>query len=205
MIGFWIGDKPLVLASGSKARKALLDAARVPLLVVPARVDERVVEVPLLAAGATPAAIATALATAKALDVSRERPDDLVLGADQTLALGRRMFTKAANLSEARGTLEILSGRTHSLHSAWVLAKGGQVVESGIANARLTMRLLGADFLDRYITEEGPALCESVGAYRLEGSGINLFDTIEGDHTTILGLPLLAVLAALRKHGCILG
>jgi septum formation protein len=205
MSGFWTRDRPLVLASGSQARRALLAAALVPLVVVPATIDERAVEAPLRGAGASPASIAASLAAAKALDVSLRWPGDLVLGADQTLALGPRMFTKAANLAEARRALETLSGQTHSLHSAWALALDGQILDTGLAEARLTMRRLGEDFLDRYVAEEGLALCESVGAYRLEGAGIHLFETVEGDHSTILGLPLLPVLAALRTQGSLLG
>lgn len=111
MSGFWTRDRPLVLASGSQARRALLAAALVPLVVVPATIDERAVEAPLRGAGASPASIAASLAAAKALDVSLRRPGDLVLGADQTLALGPRMFTKAANLAEARRALETLWDR----------------------------------------------------------------------------------------------
>lgn len=205
MSTFWLREQPLVLASGSAARRSLLEAARIPFVVAPAVIDERAVEAPFRAAGESPAAIAETLAAAKALHVSRLRPADLVLGADQTLALGSRMFTKAADLVEVRGTLDALSGRRHSLHSAWALAHNGAVVRSGVDTAQMTMRQLGSDFLDRYIAQEGVALCDSVGAYRLEGLGIHLFERIEGDHATILGLPLLSVLAALRDVGCLPG
>ncbi len=205
MRAFWISPRPLVLASGSAARRALLEAALVPLTVVPASIDERAIEQPLRSAGAPPAAIAAHLAAAKALAISAARLGDIVLGADQTLALGERLFTKPADLTEARSALETLSGRTHSLHAAWALVRDGQMLASGSSEARLTMRCLGADFLDRYVAVEGDALCSSVGAYRLEGAGIHLFDRIEGDQSTILGLPLLPVLSALRQHGYLLG
>ena len=202
---FWIGERPLVLASGSTARHAVLDAAGVPHIVEPAAIDEREIEGPLRDAGASPAAIASHLAEAKARAVSGMRPDHVVLGADQTLALGDRLFTKAADLAEARQALQTLSAQTHSLHSAWALARGGEVLEVGMSTARLTMRELGPDFLDAYVAREGTGLTASVGAYRLEGLGIHLFDAMEGDHTTILGLPMLQVLAALRRLGCLLG
>ena len=201
---FWTAERPLILGSGSAARRALLEAAAVPHCVFPATIDERLVEQPLRENGASPAIIASHLAEAKALSVSVAHPDELVLGADQTLALGDQMFTKPRDVAAARLTLEALAGRTHSLHSAWALARGGQVLAAGAREARLTMRSLGTTFLDAYVAAEGLALCGSVGAYRLEGLGLHLFAAIEGDYSTILGLPLLPVLSALRQRGYLL-
>lgn len=205
VVDLWQRERPLVLASGSTARRALLEAAAVPLIVVPALIDEREVEGPLRSAGAMPADIAAHLAAAKAMAVSGAHPDDLVLGADQTLALGSRLFTKPADQAEARSSLEVLSGRTHTLHSAWAVARDGRILASGVEDARLTMRPLGPAFLDWYMEQEGTLLLASVGAYRLEGPGVQLFERIEGDQSTILGLPLLPVLAALRQLGYLLG
>ena len=176
-----------------------------PLVVVPAQVDEREIEGPLRRRGAAPSDIAAHLAAAKAMAVSAAHPDDLVLGADQTLALESRMFTKPADAAEARSSLQALSGRTHTLHSAWVIARDGRTLTSGVEDARLTMRPLGPAFLDWYSEHEGSLLLASVGAYRLEGPGVQLFERIEGDQSTILGLPLLPVLAALRQLGYLLG
>lgn len=203
--GLWQIERPLILASGSAARRGLLEAAAVPLLVVPAQIDERELEAPLRSRGAMPVDIAGFLAAAKAKAVSAAYPDDLVLGADQTLAIGSRVLTKPADAAESRSSLQALSGRTHTLHSAWCLARDGRTLTSGVEAARLTMRQLGPAFLDRYIEHEGSLLLASVGAYRLEGPGVQLFERIEGDQSTILGLPLLPVLAALRQLGYLLG
>ena len=201
----WQGDRPLVLASGSAARRALLDAAGLPLEVIPAAIDERAIESPLLAAGATPDAIAVHLAEAKAMAVAADHPNRLVLGADQVLALGDRLFSKPVDLADARRTLDTLAGREHSLHAAFALVRDAVVLGSGSEEACLRMRRPSAAFLDAYVAAEGEALCSSVGAYRLEGLGIHLFERIDGDHSTILGLPLLPVLSSLRQHGYLLG
>ena len=201
----WTASDPLVLASGSTARRLLLEAAGIPLVVDPADIDERVTEADVRAAGAGPRAVALHLAEAKALAVSGSHHERLVLGGDQVLALGDTLFTKAPTLPAARAQLERLSGQTHSLHSAWAVARGGEIVASGSVEARLTVRQLSSAFLDRYLAAEGAAVLSSVGAYRLEGLGVQLFERIEGDHSTILGLPLLDMLPALRRLGVLLG
>lgn len=201
----WRAAAPLVLASGSRARRDLLHAAGIPLDVVPADIDERAAEVPLRAAGAAPEAVAAHLAGAKAREVAARHPGRLVLGADQVLALGPELFAKPASVAAARGHLERLSGRTHALHSALCLVHDEAVLFETVGTARLTMRPLSAAFLDAYLAVEGDAVCASVGAYRLEGLGVQLFDRIEGDHATILGLPLLALLPTLRHMDLLLG
>lgn len=194
-----------MLASGSSARRTLLLAAAIPIDVVPADIDERAVEAPLRAAGAAPEAVAAHLARAKAAAVAALRPGRLVLGADQVLALGMELFSKPASVAHARSHLQRLSGRTHALHSALCLRRDDTELFEAVGTARLTMRPLSAAFLDDYLAAEGEAVCGSVGAYRLEGLGIHLFTAIEGDHSTILGLPLLALLPALRQAGVLLG
>lgn len=201
----WRDAAPLVLASGSTARRALLEGAGIPLDIVPADIDERAVEAPLRAAGAAPEAVAAHLAAAKAQAVAAAHPGRLVLGADQVLALGTEMFSKPASRAAARGHLAQLSGRTHALHSALCLQRDGTTVFAGGATARLTMRVLSDAFLDAYLALEGDAVCGSVGAYRLEGLGVHLFERIDGDHATILGLPLLDILSVLRQTGVLLG
>ena len=202
---FWRGTAPLILASGSSARRALLEAAGLPLDIVPADIDERAVETPLRAAGAAPEAVAAHLAAAKARHVSARHPGRWVLGADQVLALGSELFSKPASVAAARAHLERLSGRTHALHSAVCLMRDSAVEFETVGTARLTMRSLSAAFLDAYLAAERESVCTSVGAYRLEAAGVQLFERIEGDHATILGLPLLELLPALRKVGLLLG
>jgi septum formation protein len=199
----WRGA-PLVLASGSTTRRTLLEAAGIPVLVDPAAVDERAIEAPLRAAGAAPAAVAAHLAAAKARAVAPRHPGRLVLGADQVLALGTEMFSKPASPLAARDHLRRLAGHTHSLHAAACLLRDGAPPFTAAAEARLTVRPLSDAFLDSYLMAEGDAVLASVGAYRLEGLGIQLFSRIEGDHATILGLPLLDLLPALRRAGALL-
>lgn len=191
----------LVLASKSPSRAALLTGAGLAFDAEPSHVDERAVEEPLLAAGADPGAIALHLAEAKALDVAARRPGDLVLGADQTLGLGRERFVKPESVAEARDHLTRLRGRAHDLHAALVLARDGVVLWRHVSVATLTMRHFSDAFLDRYLATVADEVTTTVGCYRLEGPGIQLFDTIEGDYFTILGLPLLPLLAALRQLG----
>lgn len=150
-----------------------------------------------------PAAVAGALAAAKAEEVSRAHPDALVIGADQVLALDRRIFEKPGDIEAARRQLMVLRGRSHVLVSAVVLAERGQVVWSHDATATMVVRPFSVAFLDRYLQLVGLDVCQSVGAYQLEGYGAQLFERIDGDYFTILGLPLIALLGALRVRGLI--
>jgi len=197
----WLGDAPLLLASGSATRRDMLVAAGVPVEVVKPAIDERAVEKPLQQEGAPAEAIAAALACAKALAVSSLHPGRVVLGADQTLTCDGMSFHKPPDAAAARDQIAALAGREHELHSAFMLARDGMLIAEGGAKARLTMRQASPDFIAAYVEEIGQAALTSVGAYQVEGLGAQLFQTIEGDHFTILGLPLLAVLAALREHG----
>jgi septum formation protein len=190
----------IVLASTSRTRIALLANAGVTFAAKAAPIDERAVERPLIEAGAAPAAVAEALAAAKALALEEGR-DALVLGADQTLAFGARRWTKPRSIEEARDQLLALSGETHALHSAVAAARGGAIVWRFSDTAKLTMRPFGPEFVDRYLERVGGAALQSVGAYQIEGEGLQLFERIEGDYFTILGLPLLPLLAFLRREG----
>lgn len=191
----------LVLASGSRIRATLLANARLDFTVDPATVDERAVEAPLLEAGFPPEDIAQVLAEAKALDVAGRRSQDLVIGADQVLGLCNARFTKPADMDAARSQLLDLSGKTHELHSAVVLARGGEVLWRHVSTARLTMRALSPAEIGRYLALAGDAVLSSVGCYQLENVGVRLFERIEGDYFTILGLPLLPLLGELRALG----
>jgi septum formation protein len=195
----WLAEEPLILASRSESRRAVLAAAALATEVLPADVDERAIEAG--AADKSPDAIARLLADAKALAVSARHPGRLVLGADQTLGLGGRVFAKPADLAAARAQLRALRGRTHTLHSAIALARDGAVVFAHCEPAALTMRNFSDRFLEAYIETAGPAVTASVGGYQVEAAGIQLFERIEGDHFTILGLPLLPLLAYLRGAG----
>jgi septum formation protein len=197
----WLASEPLVLASRSAARRALLEAACVPVEVYPADIDERSLETG--AGAASPDAIAALLARAKASRVARLRPGRLILGADQTLALGARRFAKPLDRAAARAQLRALSGRPHELHSAISFVQDAAVLFEYVATARLTMRSLSDRFLDLYVDAVGDAATASVGAYQIEGPGIQLFERVDGDYFTILGLPLLATLDFLRRRGCL--
>lgn len=191
----------LVLASGSSARRMLLENAGLTFEVDPADLDERSAEAPLLAAGASPADLAAALAMAKASFVSAGRPGDLVIGADQTLDLDGRRLTKPGDMEAARRQLLLLSGRVHQLHSAIACARDDEIVWEHVETASLEMRRLDPAEIGRYLAEAGPGVLGSVGAYQLEGLGIRLFERIEGDYFAILGLPILALLGFLRSEG----
>ena len=193
----------IILASGSQFRRAMLEAAGVDIDVVPSTIDERTVEAALDATGTTPEDVAQVLAEAKALDVSEKRPGRLVLGCDQTLSLGDELFHKPGDMEGARRHLLALSGKTHQLSSAAVLARNGETLWRHAGIARLTMRKLEPAFIGRHLARVGPVVLNSVGAYQIEGEGIQLFEKIEGDHFTIVGLPLLAVLKELRALGAI--
>jgi nucleoside triphosphate pyrophosphatase len=195
----------IILASTSRARREMLAAAGVAFTVEAADVDEPAIRKTLLAAksAATPPQIADALARAKAEDVSQRHKGSLVIGGDQVLALGTELLTKAKDEAAARATLKKLRGLTHELHSAVALAVDGRVLWTHTGTARLKMRDFSDAFLDEYLTRAGDRIGQSVGAYELEGLGVQLFDKIEGDYFTILGLPLLPLLAELRAHGMI--
>ncbi|MDK9698440.1 MAG: Maf family protein, partial [Siculibacillus sp.] len=182
---------------------ALLAGAGLTFDTEPSRVDERAVEEPLLAAGAAPGAIALHLAEAKALDVAARRTGDLVLGADQTLGLDTERFVKPGSVAEARLHLRRLRGRSHELHSALVLARDGAVLWRHVSVATMTMRDFSDAFLEDYLERAAEEVTGTVGCYRFEGPGIQLFETIEGDYFTILGLPLLPLLAELRNLGIV--
>lgn len=195
---FWRGDAPLILASGSTTRRQLLEAAGIPVEVIRPSVDERAIEADFLAMGGPPSGVAAALAEAKALSVSPAEPGRIVLSADQMLICEGRPFHKPEDVAAARRQLALLAGRRHELTSAFVLARDGQIIGRGTSSAALVMRALTPAFIDLYIAQAGPAATASVGGYQLEGLGIHLFERVDGDHFTILGLPVLGLLAALR-------
>jgi septum formation protein len=198
----WLVPDPLMLASRSAVRRTLLEAAGVPVEVQPADIDERGVEASTPKAAA-PTAIAAVLAREKAAAIARSRPGRLVLGADQILTLDGKRFTKPADRAAAEAQLRELSGRSHELHSAIAFMRDETLLFEHIGTARLTMRAVSARFLDLYIEAVGAAATTSVGGYQLEGPGIQLFERVEGDYFTILGLPLLAALDFLRDAGCL--
>ena len=200
-MALWLAERPLVLASKSAGRRALLESAGIPIEVVPADVDERAIEARAADCGA--GEVAALLARAKAAAVAAQMPGRLVLGADQTLALGQRRFSKPADRAVARDQLQTLRGKTHVLHSALAVARDGAIVFEHREDARLTMRMFSDGFLDRYLDAAGDAVTASVGAYQVERIGIQLFERIEGSHFTILGLPLLPLLDFLRREGCL--
>jgi len=195
----------LVLASGSPFRRDMLKNAGLSFEVVRPEVDERAVEAAVADSGVTPADLALILAEAKAVEVSERHPDALIIGCDQTMALEDRIFHKPADMEGARRHLLALSGKTHVLNSAVVLARGGEVTWRHVDKALLTMRLLDPAFIGRHLASVGEKALSSVGAYQIEGEGIQLFERVEGDHFTIVGLPLLPLLAELRKTGAIDG
>jgi len=196
---------PLILASGSPFRRQLLENAGLTFSVVRPEIDERAVEAPLENSGATPEEVAQVLAEAKALDVSERHPDALVIGSDQTLSLEDRVFHKPADMESARRHLLALSGNTHQLNSAVALAKNGETLWRHVDIARLTMRKLEPGFIGRHLARVGSKALTSVGAYQIEGEGLQLFEKIQGDHFTIVGLPMLPLLAKLRELGAIDG
>jgi septum formation protein len=197
----WLAAAPLVLASRSSVRRTMLEAAGIPLEVCPADVDERALEAkaPLQA----PVAVAALLAREKAAAIARGKPGRLVLGADQMLSLDGDRFAKPADRAAARMQLRALSGRTHELYSAIVFVRDGAVLFEHVGVARLTMRTLSDAFLDDYLDAVGDAATTSVGAYQLESFGIQLFERIDGDYFTVLGLPLTTALDFLRRYGCL--
>jgi septum formation protein len=195
----------VILASQSRSRRRMLEAAGLAFEAIASTVDEPRLRARIEASGAdcSPGAIARALAAAKAQEVSLLHPDAIVIGGDQVLALGARIFEKPPDLAAARRHLLDLRGQTHVLISAVVLAQGGTVIWEHADTARLAVREFSPEFLDRYISTAGEDVCLSVGAYQLEGLGAQLFERLDGDYFTILGLPLIALLGALRARGVI--
>nr|WP_313519300.1 nucleoside triphosphate pyrophosphatase [Brevundimonas diminuta] len=189
----------LILASKSAARRAMLTDAGVPFAVQVADVDEDALKTP----GVDPVELAVELARAKALAVSRHDADAWVLGADQTLSFEGGLVSKAPTLQAARERLSAMRGRSHQLHSGAALARNGQVVWSGVDTVEMKVRDFSDAFLDAYLAAEGEGLLACVGSYRLEGLGSQLFEAVEGDYFTVLGLPLWPVLAELRRAGVI--
>ena len=202
-MALWLADKPLVLASKSTPRRAMLEAAGIPIEVCPADIDERAVERAAVASAAGD--VAALLARAKARAISIGMPGRLVIGADQTLVLGERRFDKPADLAAARAQLQALASKTHELHSAIAFVRDGEVLGETVQVARMTMRAFSEAFLDAYLEAAGSMVMASVGAYQLERYGVHLFERVEADHFTILGLPLLAALDFLRREGSLSG
>ncbi|HUI20293.1 MAG TPA: Maf family nucleotide pyrophosphatase [Methylocella sp.] len=202
MTDLWRAQVSLVLASKSSARHKLLAGAGLPFETLAASIDERAMEAPLLASGAS--AVALQLSRAKALQVATKRPGQIVIGADQTLCLEGRVLGKPANRAAAVMQLKAMSGHTHELHSGCCAARGDAVLFETVEIARLTCRRFSAEFIETYVAQAGDSVLSSAGAYQLEGLGIHLFEAIEGDHATILGLPLLPLLKFLREEGSLL-
>ena len=202
-MSLWQDDRPLVLASRSMSRRAMLEAAGIPVEVCIPDLDERAIEA---AAGIRrPADAAALLAGEKAKAVARLMPQRMVIGADQTLAFEDRRFDKPRDQATAREQLLMLAGKTHYLHSAVALARDGNVLFDATDTASLGLRKLSGSFLDRYLDAAGSAVLDCVGAYQLEKLGVHLFDRIDGNHFTILGLPLLKLLDFLRRIGSLAG
>lgn len=199
------GRRELVLASASAPRRRLLEAAGLSFRVVPAEIDEAALKRAL--ASRTPKVgaetVADQLARAKAEAVSARLPDALVIGSDQILVLGEEMFDKPPDGAAARTQLMRLRGKSHRLLTGVAVALGGKSVWQQVHTATLTMRAFRSEYLDRYLASAGANITRSVGAYEIEGPGIQLFERIEGDYFTILGLPLLPLLAELRARGVI--
>ena len=190
----------VILASNSVARRAVLDGAGVAYEAVVAGVDEDAVKVEMLARGASPSDVADTLAELKAIRISRTRPG-FVIGADQTLDLNGHLYDKAEDVAAARERLKLLRNKTHKLHSAVVVARDSVPIWREVVTATLTMRDFSDAFLEAYLASEGDAALGSVGCYRLEGPGSQLFSDIDGDYFAILGLPLMGLLELLRQHG----
>jgi septum formation protein len=189
--------EPLILASGSAIRAQLLRGAGLTFDVQTSKVDEDVIKDEALANGVSPKAVALKLAQAKALDVSRLR-SGLVIGADSVVQLEGELISKSPNMQAAAAQLRSFSGRIHHLHSAVAIASGTEVLWSTVQTAQLSVRRLSDDFIADYLTRAGEGILSSVGGYQLEGLGIQIFDQVEGDYFTILGLPLVPLLQQLR-------
>jgi septum formation protein len=193
----------LVLASASPFRRRMLEAAGLGFVVVAPNVDEAAAKRGLLGSGSTPSQVAQGLAVAKAEAVSASLHDALIIGADQVLACGAEMFNKPASVAEARKQLVRLRGKTHVLHTGVALAVGGKALWTHLETATLIMRPFSDAFLEDYLARVGERVLNTVGAYEIEGPGIQLIERIEGDMFTVIGLPLLALLSELRTRGAI--
>lgn len=196
---------PLILASSSPFRKMLMENAGLEFESVPASIDERALEAQFNSERSTPRDVALRLARAKAKDVSQKYPQAYVIGSDQTMSLGERVFHKPGSREHARETLEALSGHAHHLNSGVAIVHAGKVVWEDVVSATLHVRELSPAFIESYLDRVGDKVFSSVGAYQLEGEGIRLFSRIDGDYFTILGLPMLPLLEALRNLGAIDG
>jgi septum formation protein len=199
----WRGAGPLILASRSESRRSLLAAAGLDAESIAPEVDERALEDRYLAEGGALNDVAIELARAKALAVSAKRPDAYCIGADQTLTIDGRIFHKSRDRVEGAQTLAALAGRTHRLTSAFCVALGGQALVVHRDHADLRMRALDRSEISRYLERAGPSVLSSVGVYQGEGLGIHLFEHIEGDHSVVLGLPMLSLLAWMRRENLI--
>ncbi|MET4387050.1 septum formation protein [Bradyrhizobium sp. F1.4.3] len=197
-MALWRGKSPLILASQSSARKMLLANAGLESKAITADIDERAIQA--ASKLSRPHEVASLLASEKAKAVSAHHPGSYVIGADQTLALGERLFNKPTGRDQAMAQLRDLAGNSHELNSAVAVAHDGKIVFEDVTVARMTMRQMTEAELSAYLDAAGDAVTTSVGAYQLEGLGIHLFERIEGDHFTILGLPLLPLLAFLRRE-----
>ncbi len=195
----------LILASASRHRATILDNAGLQFAQIESELDERSIDAPLQQADVLPEDRATILAEAKAIDVSQRYPDHYVIGCDQILSLDQEVLHKCKTMKEARQRLLALSGRTHYLLSAVVLVQNGETIWRHVSPCTMTMRKLSPEFIGRHLSDAGETILGSVGAYQIEGLGVQLFDSIEGDVFSIIGLPLLPLLAQLRKEGVIDG
>ncbi|SLN20899.1 Maf family protein [Oceanibacterium hippocampi] len=194
------GATRVVLASASIARARLLSSAGIEVTRQPAAVDEETIKESFRHSGAAAIDAAQALAELKARKISAREPDALVIGADQILRAGEDWFDKPADRAAARAQLLLLRGREHRLETAVAVARGGTVIWHHRESPKLVMRDFSEQFLDAYLAHAGDAILQSVGAYHLEGIGVQLFGRIEGDYFSILGLPLLALLGFLRQN-----
>lgn len=197
------GMSKFVLASGSRWRAQMLRDAGLDIETDPADIDERSVEAPLLKADLPPEDIATVLAEAKAMEVSERHPGVLVLGADQVLSLNDKIYSKPETIEQARRNLLEMRGQTHVLHSALACVRDGETIWRYVEDAPMKMRSFTPEFLGRYLAEVGDMALASVGSYQIEGPGIQLFEKVEANYFTIIGLPLLPLLAFLREQGVI--
>lgn len=203
MTGMLDQSMRIVLASGSRTRADLLRGAGLDIEIDPANIDEDAVKESLRAEGASAARVAEALSDLKALKISQRHPEALVIGADQTLDCNGVWFDKPADMDHLRGHLQALGGQSHSLFAGVSVMRDGQRLWGLVEPVHLTMRTLSPGFVDRYVAAVGADALGSVGGYRLEGLGAQLFSRVQGDYFTVLGLPLLPLLGFLRQHGAI--